>query len=166
MNLTEVFSQDGKKEEVQVTFPFQSFAGEQIQNTPVVNLTLANIGKGKVCIDGTSHLEFLLPCDRCLQPVVVQVPLEFSREVLEPEQITDEEIKEEQQFVEEYDLNLEALLKEELQLSWPSKVLCKEECKGICKKCGQNLNEESCDCDDFVPDIRFANLMDIFNGSQ
>ena len=47
-----------------------------------------------------------------------------------------------------------------------SKILCDEDCKGICKKCGQNLNDGACECDDFVPDIRFANLMDIFNGSK
>ena len=38
--------------------------------------------------------------------------------------------------------------------------------KGICKKCGKNLNEEKCECDDFVPDVRLANLMDIFNAAQ
>ena len=64
------------------------------------------------------------------------------------------------------ELDVEALVTEELNLSWPSKLLCGEDCKGICRKCGQNLNMGSCDCDDFVPDIRFANLMDIFEGKK
>ena len=36
----------------------------------------------------------------------------------------------------------------------------------VCKKCGKDLNEGSCGCDDFVPDVRLANLMDIFNAAQ
>lgn len=68
--------------------------------------------------------------------------------------------------MKEYELDLEELLREELQLSWPSKVLCSEECKGICSVCGQNLNEGDCECDSFVPDIRLAGLMDIFLGNE
>ena len=94
------------------------------------------------------------------------VEIDFTRELFAPELLTDEDIKEDQHFVEESELDVESLLKEELQLAWPSKILCDEDCKGICKKCGQNLNDNKCECDDFVPDIRFANLMDIFNGSR
>ena len=104
-------------------------------------------------------------CGRCLTPVETKLPLEFSRVVYAPDMDIPKE-EEDQQFVEEYELNLERLLEEELQLLWPTKTLCSEDCKGICMKCGQNRNEGSCDCDDFVPDIRFANLMDIFNGKK
>ena len=166
MNLTEIFNQENKKEEVTMPFPFCEFNNEKIQNMPEIKFTLINIGKGKALIQGNTSLEFVLSCDRCLKPVKTLVELDFEREILAPELVTDEEIKEDQHFVEEYELDVNALLTEELQLSWPSKILCDEDCKGICKKCGQNLNEGSCECDDFVPDVRFANLMDIFNGTQ
>ena len=166
MNLTEFFYQDGKKQEKILEFPFKKWGDEEILNSPQVSLILTNIEKGKAEIEGKATVAVILPCDRCLKPVKVEVELDFSREVLAPEQIPDEDVKEEQLFVNEYELDLDSLLKEELQLAWPSKILCKEECKGICKKCGQDLNEQKCDCDDFVPDVRFANLMDIFNASQ
>lgn len=166
MNLTEIFNQENKREEVKMPFPFDEFQGEKILNSPEIELVLINIGKGKALIQGNTLLEFNLSCDRCLKPVKTQVKLDFEREVLAPEMVMDEDTKEDQHFVEEYELNVNTLLLEELQLSWPTKILCKEDCKGICKKCGQNLNEGTCECDDFVPDIRFANLMDIFNGTQ
>lgn len=166
MNLTEIFNQENKREELQMPFPFEEFSGEKIQNIPEVHLTLTNVGKGKAIITGQSKIEFILPCDRCLKPVKTNVELDFEREVLAPELVTDRDIQEEQHFVNEYELDVEALLLEELQLSWPSKILCDKDCKGICKKCGQNLNEGSCECDDFVPDVRLANLMDIFNAAQ
>ena len=166
MNLTDIFNQENKREELQIQFPIEEFQGEKINNSPMLNLTLTNIGKGKALITGKVMLDFILPCDRCLKPVEQSVELEFDREILAPELITDEDTKEDQHFVDEYELDLEALLIEELQMAWPSKILCSEECKGICKKCGKNLNEEKCECDDFVPDVRLANLMDIFNAAQ
>ena len=166
MNLTEIFNRENKREELQMPFPFEKFQGEKIENSPELKLTLTNLGKGKVLIAGEASLKFVLPCDRCLKPVEQMVELQFEREVLAPELITDEDTKEDQHFVNDYELDVNALLTEELQLSWPSKILCNEECKGICKKCGKNLNEDSCGCDDFVPDVRLANLMDIFNAAQ
>ena len=166
MNLTEVFNQENKVVELQFPFPIKEYNGEIIKNDADVLLKLSNIGKGKVLISGNTNLEFELSCDRCLKPVATIVEIDFTRELFAPELLADEDMKEDQHFVEEYELDVEALLKEELQLAWPSKILCDEDCKGICKKCGQNLNDGTCECDDFVPDIRFANLMDIFNGAK
>ena len=166
MNLTDLFNQENKVVELQLDFPFEKYNDEVIKNDAKVSLTLTNIGKGKVMIKGLCDLDFTLACDRCLKDVDTVVSLDFEREVYAPDYIEDEDMKEDQHFVEEYELDVEALLKEELQLAWPSKILCDEDCKGICKKCGQNLNDNKCECDDFVPDIRFANLMDIFNGSK
>ena len=166
MNLTEIFNQENKREELHMPFPIEEFQGEKISNSPTLDLTLINIGKGKAMITGKTILEFTLPCDRCLKPVEQSVELAFERELLAPDLVIDEDTKEDQHFVEEYELDLEALLTEELQMAWPTKTLCSEECKGICKKCGKNLNDEKCECDDFVPDVRLANLMDIFNAAQ
>ena len=44
----------------------------------------------------------------------------------------------------------------------PVKILCKEDCKGICSVCGSNLNEGECGCDRFVPNAAFAGLSDLF----
>lgn len=166
MNLTEIFNQENKQEEIKMPFPFDEFMDEKIQNAPELKFTLINVGKGKALIKGESLLEFVLPCDRCLKPVKTKVELNFEREILAPELIDDEETKEDQHFVEDYELNVDELLAEELQMSWPSKILCNENCKGICKKCGKDLNSGKCECDDFVPDVRLANLMDIFNAAQ
>lgn len=43
-------------------------------------------------------------------------------------------------------VNLAELLAEEVQLTLPAKPLCSEDCKGICQRCGADLNSEECDC--------------------
>ncbi|MBO4749763.1 MAG: DUF177 domain-containing protein, partial [Lachnospiraceae bacterium] len=59
-------------------------------------------------------------------------------------------------------LNTETLLYNELMENWPAKILCKEDCKGLCPVCGKNLNEGECGCDRFVPDPRLAGIQDLF----
>jgi uncharacterized protein len=164
-DISDLFYQEGKKEEKE--FPFPALAAtEEPVNAPVVSLSLENTGKGKARLEGSSCPEFVLSCDRCLSPVRVSIPLSFSRDMLAPELLEDEDSRSEQQFMDGCKLDLAALVGEELRLSWPGKVLCREDCKGLCPKCGQNLNEKNCGCDDFVPDIRFAGLMDLFNDSN
>lgn len=165
MNLSQIFSQEQKKEEMQLEFPLQRLGKDRIKKASPLFLCLENVGKGKAEVKGKCELEFELACDRCLVPVPTKLLLQFERLVYAPGiKIPEEE--DEQGFMDEYELNLELLLEEELQLCWPTKILCKEDCKGICPSCGQNLNEGSCGCGTFVPDIRFANLMDIFNGKE
>ena len=55
------------------------------------------------------------------------------------------------------------LVNGELIVNLPMKVLCSPDCKGICKRCGKNLNEGPCACDDRSPDPRMAAIRDIFN---
>ena len=116
MNLTEIFNQENKKEEVTMPFPFEEFQNEKIQNCPEIKLTLLNIGKGKALVKGESSLEFVLNCDRCLKPVETTVELEFEREVFAPELVTDEDIKEDQHFMEEYELDVERKMEEKKKL--------------------------------------------------
>ena len=48
--------------------------------------------------------------------------------------------------VPDQQLDLDAFLTEMILLDMPSKLLCKEDCKGLCSICGQNLNEAQCGC--------------------
>ena len=60
-------------------------------------------------------------------------------------------------------LDVDQLIFGEILVSWPMKVLCREDCKGICKRCGANLNLSECQCPKTEPDPRMAAIQDIFN---
>jgi uncharacterized protein len=66
-------------------------------------------------------------------------------------------------YIEDCNLDIDMLVLDELYTILPMNVICKEDCKGICKVCGTNLNESTCDCDQTVPDPRMAVFSDIFN---
>lgn len=160
MNLSQMFSQEQKREELQLEFPLEKLGEDRVKEASPLFLSLENIGKAKVEIKGSCDLSFDLSCDRCLSTVPTKLSLSFQRIVYGPEiEVSDEEA--DQDYMDGYELDLSRLLEEELQLCWPTKILCHEDCKGICMVCGQNLNEKSCGCDTFVPDVRFADLLSL-----
>lgn len=82
-------------------------------------------------------------CDRCLLPVVK--PMDVSLEnVLVTESQGDD--SDEILVCSEQMLDMDALVKTNLMLALPMKELCREDCKGLCPRCGKNLNEGPCAC--------------------
>jgi DUF177 domain-containing protein len=58
-------------------------------------------------------------------------------------------------------IDIEKEVRDYLILSLPMKRLCKENCKGLCYKCGKDLNEGVCDCKNDEPDDRWKVLSDL-----
>ncbi len=58
-------------------------------------------------------------------------------------------------------LNLAPAVRENLLLALPLKEVCREDCKGLCPTCGQNLNEQPCECRPSVVDPRWARLQEL-----
>ena len=171
VNLTDVFTNEGKEVTMQVEAEFEQVTiGSMVfpvTDKRPVDLSFTNIGKGKVRINGSMEITFAMNCDRCLKPVEQTMGFRFDREVFAPdmtETMTDGE--EDQEFMDGCQLNVEDLLNSEIVMNWPMKVLCKPDCKGICRQCGKDLNTGTCDCDTFVPDPRMAVIKDIFNGNK
>ena len=59
---------------------------------------------------------------------------------------------------------MDKLVLDEILVNWPDKVLCSEDCKGVCGSCGKDLNLGTCDCQDTGLDLRMAVIQDIFKG--
>ena len=98
------------------------------------------------------HGSFELLCARCVEPVPTQLAGDFDL-IFRPQSadatpgersITPDET--EIGYYEESGLSLEDVVREQVLLSLPSRTLCKEDCKGLCPRCGQNLNLASCSC--------------------
>lgn len=90
-----------------------------------------------------------MPCDRCAEEFARDYHKEFSHILvreLESEEDADELIP-----VPEEELDLERLVLEDLLLDMPGQFLCREDCKGLCPKCGKNWNEGPCGC--YEPEV-------------
>ena len=106
-----------------------------------VELRIANTGNKVLELTGKGSLTVGIPCDRCLEQVSVTIPYDITG----------------------MDLDVDRLVYLEVLMSWPLKVLCKEDCKGICSRCGKNLNEGPCGCAEEPKDPRMAAISDIFS---
>ncbi len=178
INLTDVFTSEGKVKNISVPYEQKSFhymgSDLPIAGKPDISLTLTNIGTGSVLVEGSIEIVLIIPCDRCLASVDVPLSVTFAQQVLSPEKVdnasgeTSDDISfdDGQDFMSGYELDTDALINNEILINMPVKVLCADDCKGICPVCGHNLNEGDCGCDRFVPDPRMAAIKDIFNANK
>ena len=106
-----------------------------------------------------------MPCDRCGK----QTEKSFRREFVHllVRQLSDEQesatLDEEYIVVPDEQLDLDELLREDILLDLPTKYLCRDDCKGLCPKCGKDLNEGDCGCDRREIDPRLEILKSLLN---
>lgn len=168
MNLTEVILNEGKVIRRQADLAMEAFEfpfGKYpiVKKSPL-SLEVENTGKKVLQLRGSIELEVLIPCARCLEDVRTPLFIEFDKEV--DMKLTEQErldALDESDFLNGYNLDVDELVYGEALLNWPARVLCKEDCKGLCRVCGQNLNRGTCNCDSTDLDPRMAKIRDIFS---
>ena len=167
INLSDVFLSPGRPLEVscpiEMTEVQNGYEGFSILEKSELKLNGTHKSKGRAVITGTGYIVMDMACDRCLAPVPVRIDLDFERDVYSPEVDAGDDTEDNLDIMSGYQLNVENLVFNEILMNWPMKVLCKADCKGICKMCGKDLNLGECGCDTFVPDPRMAVIKDIFN---
>ena len=104
-------------------------------------------------VQGTLKGTLQVNCHRCLQPVSwplnekVDVFL-VEEEELEPLEEIELDAKDlDYEFFDGIVIEIDQLVAEQIFLALPVKILCSEDCRGLCPHCGANLNEEPCDCE-------------------
>ena len=92
-----------------------------------------------------AEIDYKSRCARCLEDIFGTFILEFNRVVAASGTLQDE-TKDEYVIVKNGFLDIDRELVEDLMLEFPTKLLCKEECAGLCPRCAKNLNLGPCDC--------------------
>lgn len=117
----------------------------------VVAITATPV-KGGVHLAGAFPYRAALPCSRCLAPASLTGEARFSLNYYPASAAPGEEEQEipleetEDIYTEEDSVTPEALVAQQLYLELPEKVLCREECRGLCPRCGADLNAGPCPC--------------------
>jgi uncharacterized protein len=119
----------------------------------------------EIMVKGDLRIDIKLACSRCLKefdgkltvPVdVVYHPVEELKDAAHLNEVKSEEL--DRDFYSGEELDLLDLIKEQVELNLPMKPLCDDACKGICPKCGTDLNLKSCTCSVKDIDPRFESL--------
>jgi len=150
-------------------------AGYRAAGPAHVQARLEKTGR-RVHLAARTRAGLTAPCGRCLLPVQVQLPVEFELSLVPAEELqphpdgerrdrgeggsegsfTAGDVDEEPYRSKVIDLD--PLVCEQVALALYPYPVCREDCKGLCLVCGQNLNEKDCACDRHVPDPRWAGL--------
>ncbi len=119
-----------------------------------------------VLVRGGLNGKISAPCSRCLETVSLNVGADFLYTLLPAKAEIQEELElsaedlETGYYTGDF-IDLAPLLCEQLVLQVPMKVLCADDCKGLCPRCGENLNSMSCSCRREDVDPRLAVLRNI-----
>ena len=100
---------------------------------------------GYMNLSAAAEIDYMSRCARCLEDIFGTFTLTFNRTVASSGTLQNE-ANDEYVVVKNGKLDIDRELVEDLLLEFPSKLLCKEECAGLCPKCGKSLNFGSCDC--------------------
>ena len=102
-------------------------------------------------------------CSRCLDEV--EVPIEYSIQgFLVKEGFDEDEFEDDDALIfDGQEVDFVDIIEQTLDFKIPASVLCKEDCKGLCKQCGVNLNITKCQCQKTELDPRMAAIQDIFS---
>jgi uncharacterized protein len=124
----------------------------------------------KVVVTGIFTTKVQVDCDRCLQPVELPVESDFRVELITPEVYENTPTAE----LDDTDLDLsvfdgeavdiDELVREQLLLALPLRILCRESCKGLCPVCGSDRNGEACQCKTAEIDPRWGALREFVDG--
>lgn len=103
-------------------------------------------------------------CSRCLEPVTVPVDCSFAEQLLYAKDVSlfshlaVGEVEEKYFIYDNDTLDITDIIRESILAVLPQKILCRDDCRGLCPKCGKNLNQGQCDCDLHEVDPRLAIL--------
>lgn len=118
-------------------------------------------------VKGTLEAQIVAECDRCLEPVAIPLKRDFDLFYMPAETHADKsgemELQErdlDMSFFYDERIDVDELVLEQIELSLPTRILCQENCQGLCSQCGTNLNFEKCNCQPEI-DPRWQALADL-----
>ena len=141
---------------------------ERISLTEPATVTgKVRLAGNEVFVNGHVNAQARVECDRCLQPVDAPVDADFKLDYItgsEYESGSVAELTEAEMSVAVFDgqaIDVDEIVKEQVVLAVPTRMLCREDCKGICPECGTDRNTGSCSCTTEDIDPRWAALKNL-----
>jgi uncharacterized protein len=136
----------------------------RLSEAPQINGRINRSGQ-EVRLQGTVTARAEVECDRCLKTVDVPIETEFDVTYIpsvDYERAVTAELQEEDLSVSVFDgeaIDIDDLVREQVLLALPPRLLCGEQCKGLCPVCGADRNQSECaSCAPTETDPRWAGL--------
>ena len=116
-----------------------------------IHLKLSKSGR-TVLVESQIWSEAEFSCDRCLDRFssclnsIYKTTLKPKPQIPSQEEVALERNDLETDFYEGDEIDLTLILQDQILLAIPPKSVCRDECRGLCQRCGKNMNRETCGC--------------------
>ncbi len=124
-------------------------------------------GIAQVDVEGEIFCDIQIECSRCLTSAESSLEIPFDAAFVTPENYTEAKEAElgvddlDVSIIEDDQIDLTELVREQILLNLPTQIFCKEDCQGLCPKCGVNRNLIDCKCQEKEIDPRWEALGDL-----
>lgn len=150
IDISDILSCENKEETKQVQIELTSFISKlgefPIISAAPIELRIANRENKRLLIQGDVDLRVSIPCTRCLEEVPTDIHFSIDKDIKLEDSVVHDEDVEDNDYLIGFNLDIDRFIYGEILVNWPMKVLCRDDCKGICKVCGMNLNKGECNC--------------------
>jgi uncharacterized protein len=143
-------------------FDFEGKANDLEISEPYVGNFNTHVSLNKfdsqIILDSETGIAANLVCDRCAKDFQSVIKSNFKLVYLFRNQFDESESEKEDVVYLHPDtdkIDLDKDIRDYALLAVPMKILCSDDCKGLCPRCGKNLNYGLCDCDEEVIDTRW-----------
>lgn len=151
-----------ENDDIRQDFSYEFDAQDEIIDSPVsVNGYVKN-STGIVSMSAEAVFTVSTQCAKCAKDIRKKLTVPVKHFLID--QLNDED-NDDYIVVENLSLNLDELVLEDIYLSFPTRFLCKADCKGLCPYCGNDLNENECACKKPV-DPRLAALQSLLSDDE
>lgn len=161
LDLEPIFNNEGmvKEFDFELDLSQQEISGSKPFTSPVKVKGSAGNYTGIVELRAKAEFELETNCDRCAKPIKLSLATDIFHTLVTH---LNDETNDELLLVNELRFDLDPLITEDIFLDFPAKLLCDEECKGVCPRCGKDLNTGSCSCEKEI-DPRLAALKQLLD---
>lgn len=135
--------------------------GYSIEGSIKVDGSIVNTGRF-YRVEGVVYCKKAFRCDRCLEDFVQAQEHSFMEEYKKGV-ADDSEENEDVNYFDGEVIDITDLIRDTILLAQPLNNICSPACRGLCMKCGANLNKSECGCDRTIVDPRLAVLQQLLN---
>ena len=141
--------------------PEDSFSGVKIALPVRISGRITN-NSGNLTLTAHVSCKAETVCARCLEAIELNIDFDIDEMLV---QGNDQETYSDVYTLEKDSVDLTEIVIDNIFMNTSGKYLCSEDCKGLCPKCGANLNKTECGCDNDDIDPRWAALAEIMKNS-
>lgn len=156
LNLLPILNFDGKRMQINENVEIIPQPGDAFSLSAPVKLsaTAENVG-GTIEIIGSAEARLTAVCDRCAEEFELPLVFSFEERFKKLDEFSEADENPDISPLDGTAVDISEIIYTNLYMNLPSKLLCSEDCKGLCPVCGKNLNKGSCSCEADTTDPRF-----------